>query len=649
MGTVARVLARVVSWPLAPALFAGQVVIVHRLPAEQGIGSSDVIYLVAMLVCWVVGVLLTWRVVDQPAGWAFLGLGTALTWSGFAELSTDLALGQNQAAYGPLMATFSDTSFVWWFLFLALGLQFTPAVRPKSRALPVLTVVSGLVFQVAALLRSTHLERPYDDVVSPWAIAGIAGPIGVLSAVSVVMLGLCLLASVYVLVAAFRRARGEGRRQLLWLVAGATPLAPAVVASFAASYAGFEEAAGWILSVCVITLALGAALSVAKYRLYDVERIVTDSAAYAISTGAVIAVFGVVVVVITKSLPVRADAQLLTILATLAAIGVARPAYTWARQVVDRRFNRRRFDAVQLVRAGLAKSPPTDLDALLVEATGDPQVRVLFPADDGWVTSDGRVAVPGTDVVDVRRRGQVGARIEFDQSHCDRTVVEAVVHEAAVEIDNLGLRAELARQVEQITESRARLAGAHLEERRRMERDLHDGAQQRILAIALQLRSASVNGGDAVLRAEVDRAITDLALTVQELRDLASGLQPAALAGGGLRAATDELASRIPVRMKLDVVDQRFPASVESAAWFVIAEAVSNAVKHAGVDEVEIRVSASQSQLYVAVLDAGVGGVDPRGRGLQGLADRVAALGGALSVRDQPGGGTRVEAVIPCG
>jgi signal transduction histidine kinase len=403
-----------------------------------------------------------------------------------------------------------------------------------------------------------------------------------------------------------------------------------------------------VLSVCVIALALGAAMSVAKYRLYDVERVVTDTAAYAISTGSVFAVYGVVVVVVTTSFPVPAESPLLTILATLAAAGVARPAYTWARQVVDRRFNRRRFDAVQLVRSGLAQFPSPDLGALLAGATGDPQVRALFPSDGAWVTSDGRAAVPGRDVVDVLRRGQVSARIEFDQSRCDRAVVEAVVHEASAEIDNLGLRAELAKQVEQITESRARLAGAHLEERRRMERDLHDGAQQRILAIALQLRSARVNGSDTVLRDEVDRAISDLGLTVQELRDLASGLQPAALAGGGLRAATEELASRIPVRMKLDVVDQRFPASVESAAWFVIAEAVSNAVKHACVLEVAIRVSASPSKLHVAVLDEGVGGVDPQGRGLQGLADRVAALGGALSAGDQPGGGTRVEAVLPC-
>ena len=167
-------------------------------------------------------------------------------------------------------------------------------------------------------------------------------------------------------------------------------------------------------------------------------------------------------------------------------------------------------------------------------------------------------------------------------------VVAAVADEAATEIDNLGLRAELARQVEQIRESRSRLASAHLEERRRMERDLHDGAQQRILAIALQLQSARVNGADMALREEVDRAIAHLGVTVRELRDLASGLQPAALAGGGLRAAVEDLSSRLPLRIRLDVVDQRFPPEIEGAAWFVIAEAVANAVKHAQVDEVTI-------------------------------------------------------------
>jgi signal transduction histidine kinase len=182
-----------------------------------------------------------------------------------------------------------------------------------------------------------------------------------------------------------------------------------------------------------------------------------------------------------------------------------------------------------------------------------------------------------------------------------------------------------------------------------MERDLHDGAQQRILAIALQLQSARVNDTPDVLRAGIDQAVAGLGTTVHELRDLASGLQPPALAGGGLRAATEDLANRIPVRMRLDIVDQRFPPRLESAAWFVVAEGVSNAVKHAGVGEVEIGVYVESDALHVVVADQGVGGANASGSGLQGLADRVSALGGRLLVEPGTPRGTRLEAVFPCG
>jgi signal transduction histidine kinase len=219
---------------------------------------------------------------------------------------------------------------------------------------------------------------------------------------------------------------------------------------------------------------------------------------------------------------------------------------------------------------------------------------------------------------------------------------------AAPESDNVALRAELARQVEVVTESRTRLATAHLDERRRIERDLHDGAQQRLLAIALQLQAARINGEPQVLTREVDRAVADLGVTVRELRDLAAGLQPVALAGGGLLAAVVDLAGRIPLRVQYDVVDRRFPARIEAAAWFVIAEAMANVVKHAQAEEACISVSASESRLRVVVTDRGVGGADAHGHGLGGLADRVAALRGALTVRSVEPRGTEVEAVLPC-
>ncbi|MDX6373802.1 MAG: hypothetical protein QOD98_2790 [Nocardioidaceae bacterium] len=660
-GSSARSATRVLTWPLAPALVAGMLVVEQGKPGLSFATSdgsdiaSNAPFAVAILVCWVVGVVLTGRAFQQVAGWAFLGLGTALAWSGFTDLYARTALRSpsSELSHGTLFATLGDTSFVWWFLFLGLILQFTPSVRPTTglwRLLPGATLFTALTFQLGALLRSTHLSAPNAEVTSPLAVDSLAKMTATLSSVALLSLMACLLISVTSLVLSFRRSRDEDRKQLLWLVAGALPMAMCLVGSFAASYAGSDAAAGLIMSLGISTLALGAGLSVAKYRLYDVERVVSKSASYAMASGAVVVVFGLVILVISRSIPTPSSTAWWPVsVATLAATGVARPAYVWARNAVDRRFNRRRFDAVKLVRAGL-RQPHLDVEALLRESLGDPTARVIFPDEGGgWVTSAGHDAGPLGHTVDVVRDEHVGGRLEYDPRRTEHTIAAAASGEAATEIDNLGLRAELARQVEQISESRARLAGAHLEERQRIERDLHDGAQQRILAIALQLRSALVNGAEDVLRDEVDRAITHLGLTVQELRDLAGGLQPAALAGGGLRAAVEDLSSRSPVRLELAVVDARFPPAIESAAWFVIAEALSNVVKHAHVGCATVTVTHDTRRMVVAVTDAGVGGAQPQGRGLQGLADRVAALGGALTVHDQTPSGTRVKAWLPCG
>ena len=645
-------LARALVWPLAPLMWLGVVWLDLVVRPGAGLSTSDVlkglVFVAAVAAPYAVGVVLTLRAPRHGAGWAFSGLATALSWSVLTDEYSSLALrdGADLPA-GELAATFSDSSFVGWFVFLTLCLHYTagPATAEALRRLPAVTLAAAGLYQGAVMVRSTELTG-FDGLTSPWAVPSIAGPAMAVSVALVVLVGLCLLASVYEVVAAFRRSRGESRQQLLWLVAGAVPLGPAVIASFAASFAGQDWIAGLVLGLCVVTLSVGAALSVLRYRLYDVERVVTDSAAYALSSGAVVAAFGLVVLVIARTVPAGEGSPLATVAATLAAVGVARPAYVWARNALDRRFNRRRFDAVRMVERGLEPGG-ADVEEVLRDALGDPGAALVFASGDGWVRADGRTAEDGSDAVDIVRHGRVTARLRFDAATTDPSVAAAVAVAAAAEIDNLGLRAELARQVEQVSESRTRLATAHLDERRRMERDLHDGAQQHLLAIALQLQSAQVNGDESLLREEVDRAVAELGVTVQELRSLASGLQPAALAGGGLRAAVEELAGRVPLEVRVDVEDARYPATLETAAWFVVAEGVANAIKHAGTDVVRISAARRDDELVVAVADDGAGGADPLGSGLQGLADRVAALGGRLAV-SASGGGTRLEAVFPC-
>lgn len=646
-------LARALTWPLTPALLAGTFASQAAQPGSTGavVGAADAPAVVALVACWLVGVVVNGRAPDQPAGWAFLGLGSAVAWSAFLDTYLELLhTSDGDTTTYRLFATLSDSSFVWWFVFLALVLQLTPpaGTRPAAaRHLPVVTLVVGSTFQVMALLRSTHLDPPLQRLTSPYAVDALSGVTSALATTAIYTLAACLIASVVVLVVAWRRSEGDGRQQLLWLVAGAIPVAPCVVGAFAFSGADNNDAAALLLSGAMVTLVAGAALSVLRYRLYDVERVVTDSAAYAIASVSVIVAFVGVVVVINRSTPVETGSPPSVVAATLAGVGVARVSYVWARRAVGRRVNPARFDAVDVVRSGLA-GQSEELDDLIARVLG-PHGRALYPTTGGtWVTSAGRAVPPGEHGVDVRRHGALVARLEFEPAECDRDVVEAVAAEAAAEMDNVALRAELARQLELVRESRARLATAHLEERRRIEHDLHDGAQQRLLAIALRLQSARLDKDSAALVDESDRTIAEIQVTVQELRDLAAGLQPAALAGGGLLAAVADLADRVPLVVSHEVVDERFASTVEGAAWFVIAEAVTNAVKHSGADRLSISVRRHRDGLHVEVRDDGVGAADTQASGLQGLADRVGAAGGSLRVDEVDPHGTRVEAVLPC-
>ncbi|MGB9377546.1 MAG: histidine kinase [Mycobacteriales bacterium] len=647
---------------LTPLLLIGIALVENQLTAAGRTdlvswnSSSTVPFLAAELTCWAVGVVLTFRVPRHGVGWLFLGLATSIGAGGFFDSFANLALRAEPDGWplGGTAAVLGDSIFVWWFLFVALILQLTPTGRPLSPRLwwlARLTVLSAGGFEVAAFLRSTPIEGENAGLVSPLAVKSLAGPLAVVASAAILVLCSCLLASVVVLVLRFRRSQGVERQQMLWLVVGVAPLPICVVGSFLAAYAHYETLAGGAISVGIAALAVGAGFSVAKYRLYDVERVLSDAGAYGIASASVISIYGGVTFVLTRSIPIESGSTLTTIASTLAAAAVALPGYRWARTGIDRRFNRRRFDAVRLVRAGLTEDNP-DLERLVALALGDPNARILFTAEGGeatWVSTGGQPVLPGTNVVDVVRRRAVTAKIEFDPLRTERSVVEAIAREAAAEIDNLGLLAKLGWQLREVSNSRSRLAGAHLAERRRMERDLHDGAQQRLLAIALQIQSARVNGSDELLRDEADRAVIDLGLAVQELRDLAHGQQPASLAGGGLSAAVDELAGRIPIRLITDIVDERFDAGIEGAAWFVIAEGVSNAVKHAVVDTIQIVIKHERGAVRVSVSDAGAGGANNHGPGLQGLSDRVAALGGTFAVRDLQPSGTRIEAEIPCG
>ncbi|WP_432970822.1 sensor histidine kinase [Dactylosporangium sp. CA-233914] len=202
-----------------------------------------------------------------------------------------------------------------------------------------------------------------------------------------------------------------------------------------------------------------------------------------------------------------------------------------------------------------------------------------------------------------------------------------------------------------LTASRARIVATADTTRRRIERNLHDGAQQRLVSLALQLRTAraAVPPTAGELAQQLDDIADELTGVLDELREIARGLHPATLAEGGLRPALKTLAHRSPVPVHLDLhTDARFPEPIEIAAYYAVSEALTNAAKHAAASAVDVEVNADDSTLRVRVRDNGRGGADPtRGSGIVGLQDRVEALGGGLSLRSPPGGGTTVEIALP--
>jgi signal transduction histidine kinase len=216
----------------------------------------------------------------------------------------------------------------------------------------------------------------------------------------------------------------------------------------------------------------------------------------------------------------------------------------------------------------------------------------------------------------------------------------------ATAIANAQTRADL-------TASRARVVVTADETRRRIERDLHDGAQQRLVSLALQLRSAqaSVPTELGELAAQLDHVTAGLGTAVDELREFARGIHPAILAEGGLGPALRALARRLDAPIELDLrTARRFPPATEVAAYYVVSESLTNAAKHAGASVVRVELEEAGGSLSISIRDDGVGGADfARGSGLVGLKDRAEALGGRISVDSPPGGGTAIRVELPLG
>jgi signal transduction histidine kinase len=302
-----------------------------------------------------------------------------------------------------------------------------------------------------------------------------------------------------------------------------------------------------------------------------------------------------------------------------------------------------------------------DLGEALGRALGDPSLELAYwvPASARYVDAGGapvQLPQPGGErtATVVEREGEPIAALIHDPALAENNeLVQSVCAAAGLTLENARLQAELRARLAELQASRARLVEATETERRRIERDLHDGTQQRLVSIAMALGLAeSKLAADRPAVQPVLREARDaLTLALAELRELTQGIRPAILVERGLAAALDDLSRRAALLVRLDIaVSGRLPERVEGAAYFVVSEAFANAAKHSHASEIRLAALVEDEVLVLEVADDGIGGAAPGGgSGLRGLADRVEALGGRLTVSSPPGRGTTLRAEIPCG
>jgi signal transduction histidine kinase len=294
----------------------------------------------------------------------------------------------------------------------------------------------------------------------------------------------------------------------------------------------------------------------------------------------------------------------------------------------------------------------------LARALRDPSLELGYrmPGSQEYVDVEGQqvdVVPTATRAVTIlERRGEKVAALVHDAAlREDPALLDAVSSAAGLALDNERLLAQLRAQLAETRDSRARIVDAADTERRRLERNLHDGAQQRLVTLALHLRMAqeSLRDDPAAAGTMLDGVGQDLKLALEELRELARGLHPAILTERGLTPALQSIATRAPFKVEIDgVPHERLPAVIEAAIYYVVAETLTNAAKHAGASEAHVELSTSNDAVTVEIRDNGSGGANlAGGSGIRGLADRVEALGGRFELRSPVGAGTVVTAELP--
>lgn len=549
-----------------------------------------------------------------------------------------------------------EQSVDWIFVLVALLLLYFPDGRlpgPRWRPVPFALVACAALDQFVVAFEPAPFRPPLQDLSTPFSPL----PPAVQALGNVAFFGLLalVLACAASLLVRYRRSDPLPRKQIRWIaVAGlGVPLYPLMCLAEIALWGSpsWVSATVGVLSLAGIPGAT--AVAILRHDLYDVDKVLATAVTYTLVSASLVALYAggsfVAGLLVGGSTPASAAAA--TALCAAALVPVRRRV----QRAVDRRLYPLRRAALTAVeslhrdtRAGLAR--PEELQSVLRRALREPGLRVVYrvPGGDGFADGDGSPVdaapdAPGAAAI-VLDGTTIGALV--DAPGLSAELLREVAAACATLTEVVRLRLELARVVQEVESSRARLLHAGYVERRRLERDLHDGAQQRLVSLGMALRLAQRHLQDGTVEVDglLDEAVAELGTAVAELRQIAHGLRPSLL-DDGLDAALRALARTVPLTVELEVSAPGLPDDVATTAYYIVSEAVANAVKHAAAQRVELHVTRRDDGVLVRVTDDGRGGAALAG---SSLADRVAASGGRLRVASPAGRGTVVEAVLPC-
>jgi signal transduction histidine kinase len=605
----------------------------------------------------VIGRLIAARRPRNPIGFILAGFGA------FNALFADFTgvYGHRASVEGwPAGALAEWIGFGTWspaVLMWILALLLVPAGRPPGPRWRIVAYAgcAGTVLYIAGWLLDPANGRSFVAGTNPYAVAG--PPWGILAGTGGVLLTAGLLGSLASVIARYRRAGAVERLQLKWVALAGLAilvLAPADIAFYTRSL--LIQALTPVMLI-IVALCLGAA--VLRYRLFDVDLIVNRTVVYLALSVLLAAAYGATAIGLGAVLGRQSSWTAAG--GTLIAAVAFRPLRRAVQDHVNRRFARERYSAsvridtfLERLRAGTEQ--PERVEQLLRDVVHDPTLRVLLllPASQHYSDVHGNPVTiePDRPAVRLDRGGSADVIVEYapgdDPAH--ETTVRLAVERSRLAIEIARLSVDLSRQLTELDRSRARIASAADDERRRIQRDLHDGAQQRLVTVGMSLRSAEARNRDEGRTAEADRldtAVADLAATIEELRNLTEKLPPAQL-DAGIGAAFRELAGRAPLPVTVDVPAGRLDRHIEATAYFVGCEGLTNVIKHANASGAALSAVRRNGSLIVTVADDGRGGAAVRpGAGLAGLADRVQAAGGQFLIRSDATG-TQLTAELPC-